>query len=318
MFWQNFQSIALAVIQVLLLSASGYVLVKRRVLDEHGLDQVSALVIRFLLPLFTFARMTSSFSFDQYPRWWIYPLIGAVMAGAGLALGWVLTAVFRVPDDNREVASLLTFQNSGNIPLMFVTTLFAGPMRDRLYVFILLYIISFNVLIWSLGVALLIHKKGAAIRWDEILNPPFVATVATLLVMALGWHRYVPQVLARPVGILGDCAVPLAMLVVGGNLATIDLRDVHFRKMTLFLAAKLVVMPALALALVMALDLDFALGFLIVMQAAVPSAVTLSMIARYYDVPRPFIDQGLFLSHLFSVVTMPVFLTLFMMWRGMP
>ena len=217
-----------------------------------------------------------------------------------------------------EFTALIAFQNSGNIPLMLVTTLFSGEMMSTLYVYIFLLVIGFNVAIWTLGVSLLIKKESAGIEWDKVFNPPFLATVITLVIIALGWQRWVPSFVVNPVGILGNCALPIAMLVVGGNLAAIDLLDVNKKAISLVIITKLILMPLLAILVILILRLNFAFGFLVLLEAAVPSGVTLSLISRYYHVERKFVNQGLLFTHTACVVTLPVFLTIYLMLRPAP
>jgi len=76
--------------------------------------------------------------------------------------------------------------------------------------------------------------------------------------------------------------------------------------------AKLILLPALALAAVVYLKLSFLFGFLIVLEAAVPSATTLSIMARHYKGNEQWLNQGIFFSHIAGIVTMPVFLMLYM------
>jgi hypothetical protein len=57
---------------------------------------------------------------------------------------------------------------------------------------------------------------------------------------------------------------------------------------------------------------DFLLGFLLMMEASMPSANSLSVIGRHYHTPnQDFINQGLFFTNVVSVLTIPLFLTVY-------
>jgi malate permease and related proteins len=314
MFLQTFQTTFSAVFEVLLLTLSGYVLVKCKVLNEEGLSQLSVLTVTFLLPLFIYFQLATHFRFDRYPYWWGFPLLSLFLTFIGYGFGHLLKKFTQGAVPENEFISLLAFQNSGNIPLMIVTTLFPQVIVHELYVYILLFVIGFNLAIWTLGVMLILKKKPEKLQVNEIFNPPFLATVLTLLVIFLGWHRLIPNCVVKPIGLFGNCALPLSMLVTGGNLATIDLRDFDRKAIGLLLATKLILMPLIAIAVVWVFRLSFGLGFLIVIEAAVPSAVTLSLMARYYQLEGKFINQGLFFTHLASVITLPIFLTLYLIF----
>ena len=82
--------------------------------------------------------------------------------------------------------------------------------------------------------------------------------------------------------------------------------------MFLFLLGKLIILPALGIVLVLKLQLPFLLGFLIVMQLSMPAATSLSVIIRRYNRPDALISQGVFFSHIIGLLTIPLFLSLYL------
>jgi predicted permease len=103
------------------------------------------------------------------------------------------------------------------------------------------------------------------------------------------------------------------MLVVGGNLAQIRLGHIDKKAMSLLVLAKLVVLPLLGLWVVAKLNLPELIGLLIIMQLAVPSATSLSVLIRHYKKEDLLVSQGIFFSHVLSLITLPVFLSLYFM-----
>ena len=111
-------------------------------------------------------------------------------------------------------------------------------------------------------------------------------------------------------------AIPLSMIVVGGNLACLKISEMNPREIFLVTAAKLILFPLLALIVLTLKPVDYWTGFLIVLETAVPSSVSLSVISRHYHVEEVFINQGLVFTHLACVVTIPVFLMLYGIFMG--
>ena len=74
---------------------------------------------------------------------------------------------------------------------------------------------------------------------------------------------------------------------------------------------KLAIFPALMLAALFLLKIKSMLGLLLIIQAAAPSAVTLTVIAKYYQKDETFINQTIFYSHVLGLVTFPIFLILY-------
>jgi len=307
----SFQTIVLAIAQILIMGACGYGLVKRGFMDEPGLNLLTRLLINFFLPVFMFYQFTHNFNFTDFPHWWMFPLIGLAIVTGGLMAGRIVLLFCPWIKSRREFLALVIFQNSGYIPLMLVTTLFSGGDAQRLYVYIFLLLIGFNAMMWSLGVWLLAKRKGEGLNPKNLNNPPLMAMLGSLLIIFLGWDKIIPQTILVPAQLFSQCALPIAMIVIGGNLAQIKLGDVHLGTITVVVSTKLILLPLIALGLILIFPMDEVTSLLILIETIVPSAVTLSIIARYYQVEEKIINQGIFYSHLASLVTMPTFLLVY-------
>jgi predicted permease len=104
------------------------------------------------------------------------------------------------------------------------------------------------------------------------------------------------------------------MLVVGGNLAQIHLKKIDKKAVALIVLAKLIIMPGLGLCLISRFNLSGLIGLFILMQLAVPPATSLSVIMRHYKKEDLLISQGIFFGHMISIISLPIFLSLYFSW----
>ena len=63
--------------------------------------------------------------------------------------------------------------------------------------------------------------------FKKFINPPMLATLTAVLLMFLGVGQKIPVTLLNPVKMLGNCLLPLVMLVLGGNFALTNLKNVQ-------------------------------------------------------------------------------------------
>ncbi len=316
MFPLSFQTTLAGTLQILLMGGCGYFLTQKKIIDENGLNLFSRLVVNFFLPAFILSHLLSSFSFSSYPNWWWFPLISFGINLTGFALAQLIVNLDSKIKHKREFVGLISFQNSGYLPLILVATLLPATQVQTLYIYIFLFLIGFDLLIWSLGVWLLTRHKIEKFELKQIMNGPITAITLSLLLVYFGLNHFIPDLMMKPVKMFGDCTLPLSMIIVGGNLARLKRSDMHKRDLAAVLGAKLVILPLLALLIVTAIPVEYLIGFLIVLEAAVPSATTLSVIARHYELEDGFLNQGLVLSHLVSIITIPVFLMLYFWLKG--
>lgn len=319
-FLISFKSSALAVFEILILGFIGFIILKRNLITSNGLDIFSKLVVEVTLPLFIFTQLLLRFNFSLYPNWYIFPFISLIINLCGFIIGFILLKFngAAIPQ-KREFLALSTFQNSGYLVFPLVVALLPKDRADELLIYIFLFLLGFNLLIWSFGVFLLSDNKRKGFELGSLFSPAVVAILLGFLAAGLRIDRFIPDIIVRPLKLIGDCTIPLAMLVVGGSLALIDFSKitVKIRALVNLIFAKLVLLPFLALFIVYKFKPPSLIGLLLVIEAAVPSATTLSIISRHYKVEgADFINQGIFWTHLFSIFTIPLFLSLFFVLSG--
>jgi len=309
MFLASFKITGLAVAQTFLLGALGYFLIKKNILGPEGLNALSRLVFEITLPILIFCQLVKDFSFRLYSQWWIFPLVSIGVTLAGLIVGALFTGFIKGQQHKLQFLSLVAFQNSGYLPLALVAVLLPPDKIDTMFIYIFLFLLGFNLLMWSLGVYILTFVRTKKFELGSLFSPPVIATLFSLLFIFLGLNKFLPEAVLKPLGTVGDCTLPLAMLVVGGNLASIHLGHIDKKVMFLMILAKLIILPVLGL--VLALKANFLMGLLILVQLAVPPATSLSVITRHYKREDLLISQGIFIGHLASLITLPLFLSLY-------
>lgn len=313
MFLESFKITSLAVMQIFLLAAIGYFLVKKNILRPEGLNSLSRLVIEITLPILIFCQLVKDFSFTRYPNWWIFPLISIAITIVGLVAGAIFVGFIKGTKHKLQFLSLVTFQNSGYLPLALVVALLPKEKADTMFIYLFLFLLGFNLVMWSVGVYMLTFTRTKRFELGSLFSPPVIATIFSLVFIFFGLNKFVPEGVLKPLRILGDCTLPLAMLVVGGNLAQICL--VHIDKKAIFLMAlaKTIILPFLGLWWIINFKLPELMGLLILIELAMPPATSLSLIIRHYRKEDLLISQGTFFGHILSLVTLPLFLSLYFM-----
>ena len=315
MFLEYFKMTGVAIAQIFFLGAVGYFLVKRNILSAEGLSALSRIVIQVILPALIFSQLIRKFTFTLYPQWWIFPLISLMITVLSLGLAMIFGGVVKKPAFKEQFFSLIVFQNSGYLPLALVAAIFSGEQLSTMFIYIFLFLLGFDLVMWSLGIYMLTRKSEQKFKLSSIFSAPVIANLGSLLIIFLGLNKFISHAGLLPFEMIGNCTLPLAMFIVGGNIALIRLEHIHKREVFWIVLSKLVILPAVGLCLVLFLKLPELLGFLIVMQCAMPSATSLSVIISHYKKEDSLISQGIFFSHIISLLTIPLFLSLYLALR---
>lgn len=313
MFIEHLKITSLAVSQIFFLGAVGYFLVKKKLLRPESLNSLSQLVINVTLPALILYELLKNFDFSLYPNWWIFPLISISITALGLLVGLVFMGLIRESKNRIQFLSLVTFQNSGYLPLALSAALLPKSEADTMFIYLFLFLLGFNLLVWSFGVYLLSFSESKRFNLGNLFTPPVIVTIFSLLVIFFGLNKFVPETVFKPLHLVGDCTLPLALFVVGGNLAQIQLKSTNKQALFMMVLVKLAVIPLIGILLLAKIKLPQLIGLLIIMELAVPSATSLSVITTSYNKEDILISEGIFFSHILSLLTLPLFLSLYFM-----
>ncbi len=293
------------VAQIGLMALVGAVFVHRRWFPEEALGALARLVIDLTLPALILARFLQSFSVEALRTHALIPLFPFLLAGIALIAflpWWLWEDVRRF---SREVLALTLFQNAGYLPLTLAVALFPPERAEAFQVAVFFFIFTASPFLWSVGVMLLSGKR------EFPLTPPFVAVVLGVAMNLLGIR--LPDWLGLPLEAFGEATIPLGMFLVGGYLAGMA-GGIAREEVPALLAvafSKALIIPLLTLGLLRVLAFPSPARELLWMEALMPSAVNTVVIAARYGGNVQLTARGVFLTHLLSLVVIPVFLP----WR---
>ena len=310
MFLKSFGLVSGAVGQIFILGAIGYLLVKKNILTRQGMDVLSRLVIEITLPAMIFTQLIQNFKFSLSPAWWVFPLCSFAITFLGFLIGGIFVNLIKQEEEKRQFLSLVAFQNSGYLPLALVAALLTPEEVSLMFIYIFLFLLGFNLIMWSFGVYFLSYQRNKRFELASFFSPPVLATIITMALVGLGLNRFIPEVILKPLRMVGDSTLPLAMFVVGGSLGLIQIRRVEFKPVILLILAKLLILPLLGLLFIRQFRLSWLFSLLLIMQLAMPSATSLSLIITHYKREDLLISQGVLFTHLVSLISIPLFLSL--------
>ncbi len=319
MFTLSFQTSAVAIAQIFAMGLVGFLLVRRQVMTEEGLKLLAFLTVNILFPLFIFLQILQHFDPASIHFWWGYPLINMALIAGGLIITLLVFGLKRQrPPDEFLAAS--SMHNAGYIPLLMAMALPLGEAAGKVYAAVIMTIIGFDLCLWTLGVWLITRQQRssprrgqkACMEFKNLFGPPLMSMVLAIIFVLLGWQGAFSETFLKPMRVLGDSAMGISMLLIGGNLGMTNFAGFKIPSIGGVVLVKLVALPLLALAVLPFLHLDPIMSFVVMLQACMPTAVTLSIIGRHYGTKnQEFINQSIFVTHVLCVITVPIFLGLY-------
>ncbi len=283
-------------------AAVGFVLGRYLRADARTLSRVT---FNALAPCLIFNTLvTSTLNFGDFGRMALFTV--CVISAAGL-IAWLASFPLRL---DRTTASAFVavamFANAGNYGLPLVFFAFGQEALTRATVYLVIQVI----LLFSVGIVLMSSGGEGGLR-DALRNvarvPHIYAIAAAGVVMLTG--TTVPEPLMRAVGLLNDAALPMMVLLMGMQLERAAFPE-RPALVGLATAVRLVVLPLLALGLAAVFGLTGADRQAAVVQASMPAAVTITVLAGEFQAAPAFVTAVVFLSTVLSPFTLTPLLAL--------
>ncbi len=259
----------------------------------------------------------------------IYVFVFSIILHALFAVAAML-CFKKAPDSMRRMLRFATIFS--NVAFMGIP-LIAAVLEDTYpgsTVYALLYSVTFNVFLWSLGAWICTngrdadkdgvddheeHKQKTSI-WQAFTHPTTIASAIGLIFFIFPIHTYVNgTIIEESFVMLKGLVAPLSMVVIGLRLADMSFKGMlRDKEMYVFIALRHVILPLLSLGIVklvgLIIPLDPAVEMVTVILAAAPAATSATMFAEKFDCDAIYVSRLVTVSTLISIITIPLILLL--------
>jgi predicted permease len=164
----------------------------------------------------------------------------------------------------------------------------------------------------------MIMSGERGIPWRKLLNGPMIAVVVGLSLVALGLDQHVTGPLRKTLSMIGVGAFPVAIMITGATM--VGLAETERPSLKIIVGAvlvRLMLAPAVILAAAKYLPLVEELRQVLVVQAAMPAAMTPIMLARLYGGRPSIAVQVVLATTIGSLLSLPWIIFWGIQWLGL-
>ena len=300
---QNLEVMVVLFIIVIL----GYVACKLGYMGDKFDKKLSSIVVDITCPLL----VLSSVMGDELPdRTLILPLLGVGFLTYILLLVfgfWVPRLITKNHDDQGMIGFALMFANVGFIGYPIVSSIF-GP-HAVFYAALLNMPNTFFIL--TAGV-MLINGEYSLKQFNPkvLVSPAMLGAFLAAIIVALGIHT--PDIIARPVTMVGNITVPAALMIIGSSMAKLPIREIiGSPKVYITALLRLTIVPLSIYFLFKACGVSDLVNNINTVVIAMPVASFGTMFCLKYGRNPSLITETTFITTLGSIITIPLITLLF-------
>src|SRR3989339_1042498 len=202
------------ILSIFVIIAIGFAAKKVKAVDAAFLRGLSAFMMNIALPFAFIASLDRSIPKSVLPELGMMALWSIAIHGA--AIGFASIAYRRFPEGQRKILSFITvFTNCAFMGLPVAQSV-AGTKG---VMFASIYNLMYGILIYTYGVSLF-QEKSDPDKWRKVLlNPGIVAIFIGIVLWFLPFA--LPSFMLESMSLMAKLQTPLAMFVVGANIANI-------------------------------------------------------------------------------------------------
>ena len=201
-------------------------------------------------------------------------------------------------------------QNYGFIPIPLFKGLFPDEAKETIGV-LFVHNLGLELALWTIGVVIISGTRTG--MWRRLINGPTVAIVVGLLLNFTTVYQFIPGVATEAMTKLGNCTIPVSLLLVGVSLAGVVLKGNWISDWRIPVGALLVrflIMPVLFLLAAQTLSYSRPLMLIMLVESAMPAAVFPIVIAKHFGGKPAVAVEIVICTTVASLLMTPALLTL--------
>lgn len=303
--------IASKVLVVFAIMGSGAVARKLRWLSAESDRSLMKLTVNLLLPCLFFHRVLTDSKLDNATDVYLPPLVGFSTTVAGFAvaglIAWLCGKWIDLPtQSHRRAFTLCTgMYNYGYVPLPIADAMFAGAVTT-----LIVHNVGVEIALWTVGILVISGSLGRD-AWKHLVNAPLIAIVLALAFKFAGAKPYVPGFVVEAAGAMGACGIPLGLILSGATIYDLWRHSAwlsHWRGFVAAAVLRVLLLPISFLLFARYTPISLELKQVMILQAAMPSAIIPIVITRLYGQDTATAFRIIVGTTLLGVVTIPLWI----------
>ncbi len=297
------------IISLFLIMLIGYIMYKRKIIDDAAIVRYTRLIINVTLPAQILKAFVSNQGIVSNQEVLLVFGISLLLYLIYAIVGSLFIIFARVPKAKRGIYLLMTM--FGNVGFM------GFPLIEAIYgegalIYAVIFNVIFNILIYSVGILMIGNgEESARFEIKKLVNMPFISAILSIVLYFT--KIQLPSEVMTSLDFLGNVTTPVAMLILGGTIASMPIKELFDEwRIYLFTVLKLIVVPIIVIFVMNYLPTvsETVKGCMIVLSAT-PVATNTTMLAIEYGGDKALTSKGIFFTTLLCMFTIPIIQTLF-------
>jgi predicted permease len=267
------------------------------------------LVVNLLYPALIFSYILGNEALRHPSNIVLPPLVGFTSIVAGFGVCMLVARKLGIGDQRecRTFAFSTGLYNYGYFPIPIIALLFDRETTGVL----LVHNVGVEMAMWALGVGFILSANDPKSLWRRIFSGPVIAILVAVPMNWLGLDEHLPNFAFVSIDMLGQCAIPIGLLLIGATFADLAKGARLLDRMQIpgyACLLRLLLFPAAFVFFAWLLPFSTELKQVMIIQAAMPCAVFPIVLARHFDGSPEVAFKVVLATTLISFITIPLWI----------
>ena len=291
------------ILVLFLLTGVGFFCRRAGILNQNSVSSLSKFLLNICIPAMIIYSMQIPFSQSIAEKSGMLIFAALCYYVIAFAVCFVTPYILRCKKEEYGVFRFMTMFSNSMFMGFPILSMFFGP--EAIF-YAAIFNIPFTLLTYSVGIWILRSGEGGiSFSWKLLLNAAFLSTFVGILFFVTSFS--IPDPFYGALGLLSDITTPMSLVVTGGFLASLETKAIFSNVRQYFAAGiRLLIIPAITFAVCSLFITDPLILGITVVTAGMPAAVNTVILAEEHDARPDIAAQGVFISTLLCVVTLPL------------
>ena len=279
----------------------GAILKKKGMIDENGKRCLTDICVNAIIPCNIFKSCLIEFNMGIFKSC-------ATLLLAAFLIQFLCLFLNRHVFNGFNIQQKKVLQYCTIVPM---SGFLGNPIAEGLYdsigiLYTSIFLLPMRIVMWSVGTTYFVADATVdrkKVIKNVLTHPCLVAVYLGLFFMVT--QLQLPKVVTETVRYIGNCNTGISMFVVGTILADVKLTSIFNRDTLFFSVFRLFVLPAAALGIGLALNLNPVATGISVVMTGMPAGATAALFAARYNSDAPFATRCVIMTTLVSMITLP-------------
>lgn len=299
----NYSYIINQIIVLFIVLFLGFIIRKFNVIDDHGSKKIASLVVKLTGPMLIIDSMLQrpDLSIKQISDILLIAICVYIFL---FIMTIIIPRLLKAPKDSVGIYKfMIMFSNVGFMGFPVVSSIFG---KEAVF-YAAIFNLPFYVLVYTLGIYFVSmnNEKEVEFELNKLINPGIVAVFIGMFFFITAIK--LPYVITESISMVGGLTTPLSMIGIGTSFANVRPKNIYSNlRLYIYSILKLLLFPTLVFIILNYIGYEGMMLGVPVLITGMPVAANAVMLSKEYGGNDILASEGVFISTLLSIVTIPL------------